>query len=473
LGKVLRMTKKTIAGEGGVIWVKYEGLQKMYMLGWNYLIIHLFVWRAPSSKVQVSETPLPLIFHWNIRLSARLGSEKVETIEFILNVYTASLGKRGIVKQLHSNDSIYLSEVKEFESESVFIDYFLKKVGELLSLQKKKPFTEFQKYYRNWVLASFRFYEMYGGKMIDLKTGEMGKGGIYLRILPVGIYEEGVLRPHGEGGNMQKFVAVVRTPYFTLAFPTSYYRDRSKPPEEGMTLHHLIHSRFGIDTPFITPTLMKASALWVNSGVIIPIEESLTRKEVALSPPLSMLSILEEGMLPLIVSYLQQVGKAKTDLEAPDAPLGKKYAMLIYILIFAFYAVLSGVLKSVGYDFVATMPDEGVFTNYWEAPNKYLWFRVAMIDKNVIFECKKLSHSKSVKFIFNQTWGVNIRGEEWEWWVLPTIEFRKEDGAEDEKVRFILTQEEAMNAIMQREVAKQVLLNFARQVQEYLRKVPV
>jgi len=464
---LMEVIKEVFGDEGKDMkwWVNFLQPEKLEMPNWWVWCLPFSVWCVPFSKRLPSEILLPAEVECIIKLHGAPGKEELDSVELVVKVRTVAHGAV-VAKQTHASfsDSFEVTAAKNIVTyspegmlviltEGDFVKIFLEKARNLFNSAKEEIERKAFKYHYNWILSSLRFYEAYGGAKIGDVT--------YLRIVPASVYDERELRAEARE---QGFVAVVRAPYFTLTFKPTYFRNPQTPIEEKMPLGLMFDSKLGISTPYVTPSMMRGL-----SGVWSRIKGDLPVKTVELSPPLSLLSTLEESVAAIAKAYLKEVEEVKASLGAPDTPIGKKYAILVYSRVFAFIAVLGGLLRSLGYDFnmVQTL-DEGL-GSFWEPPSQKVWFWVSE-SRGFHFACRKAFLGKDVVFILRLMLDISVVGEKWKCSTPLIISFYPRDNPARE-VKFSLSADETLDVILKRDKAKQQMKNFARQVREFLRRL--
>jgi len=424
---------------------------------WKGVIIHLLVRFVHSVVEDIPGISLLSTVEWRIHVGLKEDDDTVSGIFLYLYADSQTLGKEGFVKQKHSEGQIMVEGISGVKSEEEFESLFLSRAEQLFNGRIKYITYRLRRYIYNWVVSLWRFYEKYGG----WKVGDAS----YLRLFPLGFLRKREFPPDNE---WQGIIALLRAPYFTLGFSLDFNVNRQSPLQpQLLPLSFKVGSRIGIGTPFITPRLVEMLYDAPAVGVVYSTQRGVSNPEEELSTPLDMLSKVEKYLLPEVNSLLQDVRKIS---EEPSQPPGRRYAVLFHSFLFAFFAVVSALLKSFGYEF-SIQPSHINLSSRWEETEEGLQFDLEH-KLEFTYKCRKGGASPQLNFRLYQQLGVTLERGRWQvkepLWVM----FRLDARDVWEAVHAGLPQGFAISDIVnQRQVAKEILLDFARRVREYLQKV--
>jgi len=265
------------------------------------------------------------------------------------------------------------------------------------------------------------------------------------------------------------FFAVVRAPLFTLTLYSHIFKKQGEEPSEDMLLELKPQVKVCVDPPFINPSSLHTEFGEVLCAYVSTRAANFPVQQIKLDSPLSLVSVLEQALSNFFKPYVQIAKEVSKDL---DASTPKARVMRVYVLFYAFMGVVNILLKHAGFDF--TVEIELPALHSFQQPNEGFTFNVAGVQ-SFRFKYTKKPNNETKKFVLREE--IDIGVDEFKWYCHKPLEvkFWLEDSAPSDVVKISFSADETKDITdslyENLEKVKSKMLDFARQVQEYLRKV--
>jgi len=458
---LVRLTEETLAQ--GRWWVASHSRKDEEGIAEHRVLFELILSYIPSSES--GNAPLLSQVVWNVEVRYERIMTAVTSIGISMKVYTIVKGERGVLKHLHFERSPEYLTASDIATSALFRKYgeedfvrdFLEMARRCLRDAAYNFFPKSQSYLYNLQPIYTIFLEKLGGKTLDK--------GCYIKVLPVGIYEEREIVAH-EAQSLY-LAAVVRAPLVTFTIPARLVMEvktTEEYPEAKVKLDTLpgYHEKIGIDTPFITPTLINTQIGDITMGAILKeIDNPSTKIEE--SEPAKIASTLTDYFANKALHYLQEARNASKEFGAPTC---KGRIMVVYAFLTAFVAIPTALLKNLGYDVAVSNVHQTLYDYYDDTPGRYSC-RVEG-EQDFYFVCQRVRHKQKGMFKLSLKIDVRVRGNKWHCETPLKTVFKKRD---NEVIEFSLSDTETTHALEDLKIAKQYLLNFARQVRDFLHRL--
>jgi len=469
--ELVRLTEETLSERFGK-----EKLRVDYILPrrrWvdTYLVVEpqIKVWYVSSS----TNPNLPVSFLTCVVWEVSAWEEKGQLSSIFLRIRVENevLGGKGILVRQHrlwdlervfgNTWGFKKKEIRDAlkAGKGEFERKFLEVARTILTTANAHLLPKALDYPHNWWILVVQHLEKYSGAKID--------EGVYLKILPYNFDRKHVT--HWRNEEDIQFLAVVRAPLFTIAFHSYIGKSHGKEPSEDMSLELKHRVKVGVDTPFVNPSSLHAPFGEVTCAYIFSGTENLPVQQIKLDSPLSLVSTLEQALLYSFQPYVQGAKEASKELGAPTK---KARVMRVYVLFFAFVAVVSALLRHAGFDFTITMQSPA--SHFFHQPDEGFIFAIGG-PQSFLFNCTKKHPYREVTFVLREDIDIYADGIKWYRREPLEVSFRLEglDTPDVVKVSFSADETENITESLEENLAivRSYLLEFARQVRDYLQKV--
>jgi len=470
---MLRLVEKTeevlrVAAYGGNIWFSYYPPQWSHEWANSSVTFQVRVWLAPSLEVSLNPWVSFLIcVCWKIRLVCEGRGPYLRYIIIQLSVESRLRGRGKILTMEHlppfSEELRGRQLVSAFKAgRNEFERRFLEKASKYLENEVFSLLSRAQNYPHNWLITFQRFMDRFS--KFDLDEG------IYMKILPVGEKRWGGIMYTG-GHQELRCIVTVRAPLFILAFSFFLIKPENTLPQVGMSLKlpRQFEMKVGVDTPHVEPTLMYTDETTLNAAIVSYPTQPLEVGTLTLDNPVVTVSKLNETLLNLVKPYLQQWQSSRQLLKSGEIYSSKKYALRALSNLLAFYAVVSGLLKSFGFDFAVEI--EGGLKGEYNEDKEEFGF-VAWARREFTFNCKKAGLVNEFKLKLGLEVIVGAQGDKWFCHSPLTVKLGLADEQALPPVQVSLSASDTIRVVSKFESnskkLKNVLLLFARQARDFI-----